>query len=166
VAGGQLTLVALTAVSLRGLARAPDQPLAQEGLTGLIWPEDDRRVLRYRAEALATDPEAAPWLLHAALDGHGRLVGRIGCHSAPEDGRVEVGYAVRPAARGSGVATRMLALFSEWLHVNGVDTVVLTIGPSNTASLRIARAAGFLKVGERWDEEDGLELVLERSLAA
>ena len=164
--GGPLTLVALSAASLRALARAPDQPLVQEGLTGLVWPEDDRRVLRYRAAALAADPEAAPWLLHAALDGQGRLVGRIGCHSAPDRGRVEVGYAVPPAARGGGVATRMLAQFSVWLRDNGVDTVVLTIGPSNTASLRIARAAGFLQVGERWDEEDGLELVLERSLVA
>jgi ribosomal-protein-alanine N-acetyltransferase len=133
-------------------------------LAGLVWPEDDRRVLRYRAEALAADPTAWRWLLHAVLDGEGRLVGRIGCHSAPVDGRVEVGYYVRPAVRGQGTATRVLAAFSDWLFDHGVRTVVLTIGPENVASLRIARRAGFVEVGEQWDDEDGRELVLERTL--
>jgi RimJ/RimL family protein N-acetyltransferase len=163
-AGPALTLVPLTADSLRALAACPAKPLSQEGLIGQLWPEDDRRVLRYRAEALAADPAAWPWLLHAALDAHGHLVGRIGCHARPVAGRVEVGYHVVPAARGRGVATRMLASFSDWLREHGADTVVLTIGPDNAASLTIARKAGFVQVGEEWDEEDGLQLVLERTL--
>jgi [ribosomal protein S5]-alanine N-acetyltransferase len=159
-----LTLVPLTAESVRALAAGPAEPLSQEGLTGLVWPEDDRRVLRYRAEALAADPAAWPWLLHAALDDDGALLGRIGCHTRPVAGRVEVGYYVLPDARGRGLATRMLASFLHWLRVRGVETVVLTIGPDNAASLTIARRAGFVGVGEVWDEEDGPELVLERTL--
>jgi [ribosomal protein S5]-alanine N-acetyltransferase len=162
--GPQLTLVPLTGESIGALALRPDAPLTQEGLTGLVWPEDDRRVLRYRAEALAADPAASRWLLHAVLDSGGHLVGRIGCHAAPVDGRVEVGYYVRPDARGGGLATRMLEVFSDWLRSNGVATVVLTVGPDNVASLRIARRGGFVRVGEQWDEEDGPELVLERAL--
>lgn len=160
--GPQLTLVLLTAESIRALAARPDEPMVQEGLAGRVWPADDLRVLRYRAEALATDPDAWPWLLHAVLDEGGELVGRIGCHAAPDDGRVEVGYYVRPAARGRGVATAVLAAFTAWLHERGVGTVVLAVRPDNTASLRIAQGAGFVQVGEQWDEEDGLELVLER----
>ena len=159
---GGVVLVPVNAESLRALAERADEPLAQEGLAGLVWPEDDRRVLRYRAEALAADPAAWPWLLHAVLDGEGRLVGRIGCHSAPVDGRVEVGYYVVPAARGRGLATRVLAAFSDWLHGQGVTTVVLSVRPDNVASLAIARRARFVQVGEQLDEEDGLELVLER----
>ena len=162
--GATLTLVPLTAESLRALAARPAQPLSQEGLTGLVWPEDDRRVLRYRAEALAADPAAWPWLLHAVLDGNGALVGRIGCHARPVAGRVEVGYYVLPAARRRGVATRALASFTRWLREHGVDTVVLAIGPENAASLTIARRAGFVRVGEVCDDEDGLEVVLERTL--
>jgi RimJ/RimL family protein N-acetyltransferase len=160
-----LTLVPLTADSIRALSSRPEDALSQPGLTGLIWPQDDRRVLRYRAEALAADPAGWRWLLHAALDGDGNLVGRIGCHAAPVDGGVEVGYSVRPHARGRGLGTRLLADFSDWLSENGVDRVVLTVRPDNVASLRIARGAGFVETGERWDEEDGLELVLERALA-
>jgi [ribosomal protein S5]-alanine N-acetyltransferase len=166
VTGAEHRLVPLTAESIRALAAHPEEPLVQEGLAGLVWPEDDLRVLRYRAEALTADPEAWPWLLHAVLDEAGELVGRIGCHAPPHDGRVEVGYYVRPDARGRGVATAVLAAFTAWLQDRGVGTVVLAIRPDNTASLRIARAAGFVQVGEQWDEEDGLELVLETALGA
>jgi RimJ/RimL family protein N-acetyltransferase len=162
VRGSALTLVALTAESIRALAAEPAAPLSQQGLPGLAWPEDDRRVLRYRAEALAADPDAWPWLLHVALDEHGALAGRIGCHARPVGGRVEIGYHVRPEARGHGVATRMLASFSAWLREQGVDTLVLTIGPDNAASIAIARRAGFVQVGQEEDDEDGLQLVLER----
>ena len=158
-----VVLVPLTAESLHALALHPDEPLSQVELAGLVWPEGDRRVLRYRAEALAADPAAWPWLLHAVLDGEGRLVGRIGCHSAPVGGRVEVGYSVVPAARGRGLATRVLAAFCGWLRDNGVTTVLLSVRPDNAASLAIARGAGFVQVGEAWDDEDGWELVLEKS---
>ena len=36
--------------------------------------------------------------------------------------------------------------------ITGVVTVVLTVGPDNTGSLHIARRAGFVQVGEEWDE--------------
>jgi RimJ/RimL family protein N-acetyltransferase len=47
----------------------------------------------------------------------------------------------------------------------GVTAVVLSVRPDNEASLRVARRAGFVMVGERQDDEDGLELVLERTLS-
>ncbi len=158
-----LTLVPLTAASIRALVERPEEPLRQAELAGLVWPEEDRRVLRYRHEAIVADPDAARWLLHAAVDPSGRLLGRIGCHEAPVAGRVEVGYFVRPESRRRGVATRMFAGFLTWLRDNGVDTVVLSVAPGNAASLAIARQFGFAQVGEREDEEDGRELVLERS---
>ena len=164
MADARLTLVPLTASSIRSLALRPDQPLSQEGLAGLVWPADDRRVIRYRSDALAADPAAERWLLSAVLDADGTLVGRIGCHSAPVNGRVEVGYSVRPECRRRGIATRILSTFSQWLADQGVQTVVLSVRPDNEASLRIARRAGFAQVGERQDDEDGLELVLERAL--
>ena len=160
-----LRLVPLTAESLRALALHPGRALVQDGLEGVTWPEDALRVVRYRNDVLDADPASWPWLLHAAIeDGH--VVGHIGCHSAPVDGRVEVGYYVRADARGRGVATRMLAAFSQWLTDHGVSTVALTVSPDNAASLRIVHRSGYVEVGEQWDEEDGLELVFERSLTA
>ena len=35
--------------------------------------------------------------------------------------------------------------------------------PEIAASLHIVRAANFVEVGEQWDDQDGLELVFERS---
>ncbi len=163
-AGEQLTLVPLTGESIRALALRPDEPLSQPGVQGARWPAEDRRVLRYRDEALTADPAAWQWLLHAAVDREGCVLGRIGCHAAPVDGRVEVGYFVRPDARGRGMAGRLLGQFLRWLADHGVDTVVLSVAPRNAASLALVQRFGFLPAGEREDEEDGVELVFERRL--
>jgi [ribosomal protein S5]-alanine N-acetyltransferase len=155
-----MRLVPLDADAIRALASG--SPAAVDGVA-LLWPEEDRRVLRYRREALDADPEAAPYLLHVLLDD-GRVAGRIGAHEAPVDGVAEIGYYVTPEYRGRGVATEMVVGFLDWLASTGVRRVRASVGPDNTASLAIVRRCGFEQVGERWDEEDGLELVLELPL--
>ena len=35
----------------------------------------------------------------------------------------------------------------------------VSIRPDNIASYRLASQYGFVKVGEQWDDEDGLEIV-------
>ena len=37
-----------------------------------------------------------------------------------------------------------------------------SISPDNVASLATLRPFGFTRVGEQWDDEDGLEIVYER----
>ena len=37
-----------------------------------------------------------------------------------------------------------------------------SVSPANVASLTLVQQYGFVRVGEQWDEEDGLELVHER----
>ena len=37
----------------------------------------------------------------------------------------------------------------------------MTISPDNAASYALAAQYGFAKVGEQWDEEDGLEIIYE-----
>jgi RimJ/RimL family protein N-acetyltransferase len=41
---------------------------------------------------------------------------------------------------------------------------VASIAPDNSRSLAVARRLGFIQTGERWDDEDGLELVFEREI--
>jgi RimJ/RimL family protein N-acetyltransferase len=160
-------LRALTAEALRALhAGRDDWASGQPELAGLGWPEEDRRVLRYRVETLDADPSAAPYLLHVAVRD-GAFVGRIGCHSAPdENGTVEIGYAVAAAMRGQGLGGLIVDLFLAWLTSRGVIHVEASVSPDNEPSLRLLDRRGFVETGERWDEEDGCELVLSKRLRA
>jgi RimJ/RimL family protein N-acetyltransferase len=157
--------VALSAETLVALADGrSDWAATQPELGGAEWPAEDRRVLRYRSEALAADPASARFLLHAIVE-RGRVVGRIGAHGAPDErGEVEIGYFVRTEARGAGVAGWAVDAFLEWLSANGASSVLASVRPDNEASLRLLRRRGFEEVGTRIDDEDGLELVLRRTL--
>jgi RimJ/RimL family protein N-acetyltransferase len=155
-------LHAVPAETLRALhAGATDWAATESGLPrSLTWPAGDRRMLRYRVDALDADPNSAPYLLHLVLDDAGRLLGRIGCHAAPtDDGEVEIGYFVVPAERERGVAGSAVDLFLTWLRDQGVRRVVATVTPDNTPSRRILEQRGFIETGTRMDDEDGLELV-------
>lgn len=92
-------------------------------------------------------------------------MGHAGFHGPPNDeGMVEVAYTVIPEQRGKGYAAAALhALLTRAASEAGVRTVRATISPNNSASLHIVRAAGFVEVGEQWDDEDGLELVFQRA---
>ena len=41
--------------------------------------------------------------------------------------------------------------------------VRVTISPDNAPSIALAQQYGFTKVGEQWDDEDGLEIIYERA---
>ena len=160
-----LRLVPLTAESLRALYDdRSDWASGQPELAYVHWPDDDRRVLRYRVEALAADRSSAPYLLHAALlESH--FVGRIGCHAAPDEtGAVEIGYAVVADVRGQGIGGQLVDMFLRWLEEQGVARAVASVAPDNEPSMRLLSSRGFVQVGEQWDSEDGLELVLSRDL--
>jgi [ribosomal protein S5]-alanine N-acetyltransferase len=155
-----VTLLALDADAIRAFAQGLR---AHVGGVLVTWPEDDRRVLRYRLEALAADPASAPYLLHVLLDG-AEVVARVGCHEAPHDGTVEIGYHVAPGWRGRGVGTAVVTEFLGWLADEGVRRVRAAVRPDNTASRALLERLGFTEHGEQWDDEDGRELVLETTL--
>lgn len=157
--------MALHPDTLRALnAGRPDWAAAQPELGSEVWPEADRRVLRYRLAALEDDPSSAPYLLHAIVDDEGRILGRIGCHAGPDAvGEVEIGYFVRADARGHGVAGWAVDEFLGWLASVGVTSVLASVRPDNEPSLVILRRRDFVEVDSHVDEEDGLELVYRRS---
>jgi RimJ/RimL family protein N-acetyltransferase len=161
-----LHLVALEPQTLRALyARRPDWRARQPELHAVVWPDEDRRMLRYRIEALDADPGAAPYLVHAVLDAAGRLAARIGCHAAPDDrGEVEIGYAVSADARGRGIGGWTVEAFLAWLAGVGVRSVIASVRPDNEASLAILRRRGFVEYGSQIDDEDGLELLFRVTL--
>jgi [ribosomal protein S5]-alanine N-acetyltransferase len=75
---------------------------------------------------------------------------------------VEVGYTVDPAHRRRGYARAMVRALLSWAAAaEGVTRVRASISPDNAASLATTRGFGFERVGEQWDEEDGLEVLFE-----
>lgn len=120
---------------------------------------------RIRLAQVAENPRSLDWIARAAVDvGTERVVGHVGFHGPPDErGMVEVAYSVDPAVRRRGYGTAMLDAALRWAaDVPDVSLVRASISPGNEASLATLRPFGFQRVGEQWDEEDGLELLFER----
>jgi len=139
---------------------------AQAGieLTDYLAGEDCAWLWRYRLKQIAEDPESADWVACAVVsEPDGAVVGVAGFHGPPDaQGMVEVGYRVDPAYRRRGYARAMLDELFRWASSDErVRTVRASISPENVASLATITGFGFVKVGEQWDEIDGLETILE-----
>jgi RimJ/RimL family protein N-acetyltransferase len=72
-----------------------------------------------------------------------RLVGAIGLMpDGPSS--AELGYWVRPEYRGRGIAWRCVVALTGWAHrAVALDRIWLEIDPTNAASSRVAKRAGF-----------------------
>jgi [ribosomal protein S5]-alanine N-acetyltransferase len=117
---------------------------------------------RMRAEQVAATPEDQPWVTGIVL-ANGVPVGRAGFHAAPDTaGMVEVGYAIEPQYRRRGHAHAALALMLERASQDStIRRVVASVRPDNEASLGLIAQFDFVRVGEQWDDEDGLEWVFD-----
>ncbi|WP_242883960.1 GNAT family N-acetyltransferase [Actinomadura litoris] len=89
--------------------------------------------------------------LHLAVADResGRLLGTIGLFRVDWNHLTcEVGYGVRPSARGNGYATEALSLVSRWaLRECGLFRVELRALVSNHASIRVAEKGGYRREG-------------------
>ena len=81
----------------------------------------------------------------------GLAVGDAGFHGPPsDDGEVEIGYALVPAARGSGLASEAISLLVGWARSQpGVSRVIARVDPGNEPSRRVLERLGFERDGER-----------------
>lgn len=77
-----------------------------------------------------------------------------GFKGPPENGTVEIGYAVLPQFQGRGYATEMVLAMTGWaLAQPGVECVMAEVMTGNSASLRVLAKAGFEPAGD--GEEPG-----------
>jgi RimJ/RimL family protein N-acetyltransferase len=123
-----------------------------------------RGTWRRRSEQVKQDPASAAWVTGVIWDEQRQAaVGRAGYHGPPDrSGMVEIGYAVDPAYRRRGYARAALeTLLERAAREPQVRVVRVSISPDNTASYALASQYGFVRVGEQWDEEDGLEIIYE-----
>jgi len=131
---------------------------------GLVEPSA-RRTWRYRVEQLARSADDLDWITRVIVDDDlGQAVGIAGFHGPPdEQGMVEIGYRVDEPLRRQGYARAALeALLAAAARDPAVVTVRATISPENVASRSLVEQYAFERVGEQWDDEDGLEVVFER----
>ena len=96
-------------------------------------------------EILTSEPD---WWIHQLVVDD-QVVGDIGFHGPPADGSVEIGYAVVPARRGQGLATRACALIVEMAWRSGAGAVLAEAEPDNQASRKVLLNNGFAAVGDR-----------------
>ncbi|HAV62507.1 MAG TPA: GNAT family N-acetyltransferase [Verrucomicrobiales bacterium] len=100
----------------------------------------------------------SPWLGYVVVDADsGRAVGTVGFKGNPgPEGDVEIAYGTLPECTGRGFAT---AAARELVHIAagqpGVFRVIAHTLPERNASCRVLEKAGFRRVGEVIDPEDG-----------
>jgi len=163
----RVRVVHLSAAAFRALADgdlAAANMVSPVPLTEYFVSPEWRGTWRRRSEQVAQDPASAAWVTGVIWDEQAQTaVGRAGYHGPPDhSGMVEIGYAVDPACRRRGYARAALeALLQRAAREPQVKVVRVTISPDNTASNALASQYGFAKVGEQWDEGDGLEIIYE-----
>jgi [ribosomal protein S5]-alanine N-acetyltransferase len=127
----------------------------------------ERGFLGLRLRQMREDSRFRTWCPHAVVLG-GQMIGHAGYHGPPgvnsiqDPDAVEFGYRIFPPYRGRGYATEAARMLMDLAEERaGIRHFVLSVGPENEPSLAIVRKLGFVRTGERVDEEDGLELVFE-----
>jgi RimJ/RimL family protein N-acetyltransferase len=81
----------------------------------------------------------------------GMAVGDAGFHGAPdENGELEIGYALVPAARSLGLASEAVRLLVSWASTQpGVNRVFALVDPRNAESQRLLTRMNFEPDGRR-----------------
>lgn len=112
-----------------------------------------------------------PWLPRAiTLRGSGEMAGYIGFHTPPAPDYlkdlcphgVEFGYTIFPAFRRQGFAWEASRALIQWANrEHGVSSFVVSVSPSNLASLALIAKMGFRRIGAHVDDEDGPEDIFE-----
>ena len=134
------------------------------------WPDENTwGFLRMRLGQMQREPSAQQWLGRALiLRESGAMVGYAGFHGPPGSNAldkadaVELGYTVFQPFRRRGYAAETVEALMDWAREqHGIRNFVASVSPDNEPSLALVRKLGFVHVGERMDEVDGLELVFE-----
>ncbi len=171
----RLLLIPLTPAILD--ASLKEDQTAAEKLLGAAIPSDwwqERWLMELRREDLRRIPDLQPWTLRAiVLRENRRMIGHIGFHTMPDPdylqdlapGGIEFGYTTFPDFRRQGYAYEAAEALMNWAHrIHGIPRFIVSISPTNIASLALARKFGFTCIGQQIDEEDGPEDIFERRM--
>ncbi len=127
---------------------------------------DDGWVYKTRYDQWIEDATFAPWSVRCiALKDDGQVVGNMNCHHKPMPfslhGKtrlgVEMGYTIFTPWQKQGIAYEAVNGFSQWASSQGLESIILSIQPSNGASLALARKLGAMQIGSQVDDLHGPE---------
>ena len=160
----------LALVPLAGLAAtAAKKPAVAKKIIGdKLPPEwfDQAWVFALRRDQWLASAAYAPWSIRAiALKATGQIIGTMNCHRAPAPFRfgdeifqvVEMGYEIFPPWQRQAYAFEAITGFLDWARTQGLEGVLLSIAPDNSASRRLAEKLGATLIDHSIDPEDGPE---------
>jgi [ribosomal protein S5]-alanine N-acetyltransferase len=142
---------------------------ATQKLIGEKLPEEwfeDSWVYKLRYDQWLEDPAYAPWSIRAiAWKETGDIIGNMNCHHTPmpfvhngkESLATELGYTIFEPYRRQGIAYEAITAFTAWAKTQGLESIILSIQPTNVASLALALKLGAVQIGSQIDERDGPE---------
>lgn len=131
------------------------------------WGEEVRWLAGMRARQVRLRPSDAPWLLRAIVRAEPasprEVIGYLNFHAGPDErGMVEIGYTLLPDHRGKGYAIEAVRAAFAWATAeHDIHRFRASVAPDNERSLNLIGKMGFVRTGEQWDADDGLELVFE-----
>lgn len=128
------------------LAERLDALTRRWATTGRLWTAQDARAYVGQTTSLWLAGTEARF---AIVDRDGTYAGSIGLRVTVSPFRVaEIGYGLRPGARGRGLTTRAVGLVADWAFTRaGVARLELGAAVDNVASRRVAERAGFRAEG-------------------
>jgi RimJ/RimL family protein N-acetyltransferase len=127
------------------------------------WPGEALKLFPMMIEEYGRAPEDVPWGGTVIDRREWVAVGQMGFRDRPVDGVVEVGYGINPSYQNRGYATEMVQTLTNWaLAQPAVSRVVAECRTDNVGSIRVLEKTGFERIGERFDEGDGVLIVWER----
>jgi RimJ/RimL family protein N-acetyltransferase len=157
---GVATLQALFEGNIRAAQKTADFLIDEDcPLLGEYW-------VGQRLKLIEADPSQHEWMYRAVVrKTDGQMVGHISFHHKAPDPTfaqystcgAELGYTIQTAYRRQGYAAESAAAMMAWARTKGVLDFFLTINPENTASIALAAALGYVKIGEMADDVDGME---------
>lgn len=127
-----------------------------------IAPPEVLSMLERVAASIRPNFTPASWLI---VDGD-EVVGLCSVTRPPENGEVDIGYGVAADRQGRGLAGAAVREVAAWAEkAANVRALTAETSVANTASQRILERAGFRRVGERADDEDGPLVLWRRDTA-
>ena len=89
------------------------------------------------------------WLIVDGLE----IVGLCSITSISAQGSIDIGYGIAPSRQGRGMAS---AAVVDWARsAPAVTAITADTATDNVASQRVLSRNGFIRIGERIDDEDG-----------